>query len=252
MTETHIDTRDALITTDLGPEQQAELTASMYNPVPLPITAEQYTNAKTSMNLVKLTSTSTDYTVTPAVRSAHVQSNIDNSKNYVMRDTDWVVVGPNLEAVYTNTQFIALYGPAAGNTMSFSVGTTPSDSMAAQLFAYIGGAAGTLDIDWGDGSVHSTPSVSAGVNPAVTHKYAVLGSYSVWVVFKVSGTTVNSQPGTFLAQPPTLSYSNMGTGTDAPAGIVAPTIRTGHHSHDGGRPDDAQAPVLVLTTHSST
>ena len=135
--------RDKSVETDDDRPEQQVVPASLYNTAPKSMAAEQFTAAKTAMNLVTLLSTMTDYTVIPAgVRSANVLSNSDASKSYVMHDTDWVVIGPNTEVVYTNAQFTSLYTAAPGNAMSFTVGPVKTNSMSVSLIAFISGAAG--------------------------------------------------------------------------------------------------------------
>ena len=186
--------------------------ASLYNPKPQSVSAEQFTQAKTAMNTTILLATTTDYTVAPAVRTGHMQSLTNAAKNYLMNDTDWVVVGPNLEVVYTDTQFNSLYSVAAGNAMSFSFGPTSADPLTVQLVAFINGAAGTLDINWGDNTAHATPSVGVGVNPAITHKYTVESYYTITVSYLVSAAIVATQVGSFQAKIAPPPQSIMGQG----------------------------------------
>jgi hypothetical protein len=201
--------------TDPVPDQQL-VAAAMYNPKPQPVTAEQFLAAKTAMTLTTLLATTTDYTINPTgVRSAHCQSHADSGKAYVMNDTDWLVLGPNLEAIYTNTQFTALFGAAPGNSMSFSFGPTPSDPMTVQVIVFIGGAAGTVDIDWGDNTTHYTGSVGVGINPTLTHTYTTESFFTLWVAYSVGGVQTVAQGGSFQAKapiPPQSAISMMGPG----------------------------------------
>ena len=192
--------------------------SGLFNPIAQSVVAEQFTAAKTAMTIVTLVSTMTDYTVIPAVKSGNVQSTSNAAKSYTMRDTDWVVVGPNLEVVYTNARFTALYTAVPGNAMSFAVGPVASNPMSVQLLAYIAGAIGTLDIDWGDGSAHATPAVAIGTNPVITHVYTSANVYyPITVVYKVGGTTVNTAIATFQALPPSAFKNDIDMSTTSAA-----------------------------------
>ena len=153
-----------------------------------------------------------------------MRSNSDASKSYSVNDTDWIVIGPNLEAVYTNAYFTSLFSSAGGNTMSFTVGPDSADPMSANLIAFVGGAAGTLSIDWGDGSAHSTPSVAVGISAPIAHAYTMPGRYSILVKYLVGAvqTATAGQAGGFQAVVP----PPPGTGT-APPSYIPQAAATG-------------------------
>lgn len=214
---------------DQLPEPQVASTL-VYSTQPSYVSAEQFYAGKTSMSLVKLLSTNTDYTVSPAAVSANVQSLTGFGQTYVVHDTDWVVLGPNLESVYTNAQFTQLFTGAPGNAMSMTLAPLTNDPMTVQLNVYIAGAAGTLDVDWGDGSAHATPAVVLGANVALlTHTYANPGPYTVWVKFLVASVQVNASSGVFIAValPPPANDVDMSTstyvdGSDPTLGLTPP------------------------------
>jgi hypothetical protein len=164
---------------------------ALYSTSPLLVNAEQYTAGKTSMTLVTLLSTYTDYTLSPAKVKANVQSLVTHGVSYTMNDTDWVVVGPNIEIVYTNAQFQAKYAASAGNAMSCAVTNDVTDPTQCNMTVWVQGSAGTVDIDWGDGTAHTTGAIPIGTS-AYTHDYVAEGTYSLIVLYKVGASTVST------------------------------------------------------------
>ena len=84
-----------------------------------------------------------------------------------------------------------------------------------------------MNIDWGDGTAHSTPSVVVGVNPAITHTYATENLYTIMVNYLVGAVQTASSIGTYRAKAnvPFTSLSPTSV-PDIPSGPTAGSLST--------------------------
>jgi hypothetical protein len=150
-----------------------------YSTIPQPIVAQQFVDENTALTICAVYSISINYDLTGGGKT--VVANVGTpTKTYLMSGTDWIVLGPNIEGVYTDSAFKALF-QAASSTLVPYVSPVNGDSMSAQLELW-SDSGKTAAVDWGDGTSTTGITVAAGTTPTVvTHTYASAARYSVVV-----------------------------------------------------------------------
>jgi hypothetical protein len=176
--------------------------------------AEQFTASKTAMAIAKMTSITTAW---DAQGVAHVtgamQSLSTPQHSYLMNATDWVVVGPNVEVVYSDAQFKTIFTKMTGAAITISLGPGGTDPMSAEGFIWASGAGGAVNIDWGDNGPHDTGNATPAAPLALAHTYVGAGDYTVVAVL-TGGNTV-TMVYSAMDNPPapnTIDLSTMGPG----------------------------------------
>lgn len=193
-----------------------------YVTAPLFVTAEQFLATTDVMNVATLLQKMTDYGQTPPVATGQMQSLVQLGLTYTVNAGDWVVIGPGVEAVYTQDEFSALFTSSSFNSMTAVVGPDSSDPSIAQLYVWMAGASGTLTITWGDGSPDQGPisETTSGSNaPTVfSHQYPSVDqrTYTLFVAWRVGTTLVNTVVLKYTVQLPVTDIETTDTSDEGP------------------------------------
>ena len=180
---------------------------------PQPVVAQQFVDENTSMSICSLYSVTITYNQSDGQKTVMARVGTPNA-SYLMNNGDWMVLGPNIEGVYSDAAYHALFQTAAANEVVPYVSPAFGDSMSATLALYAS-AATTATVDWGDGSDPDT-DVAVGNDSApvkLNHTYDEASRYAI----KITGADTPPVTCYFQSVLAATSANLASTGEVAPA-----------------------------------